>query len=334
MVQSEGIHGFLIGNATIFNSPIAYACSFDPDLVQEMGAVIAQEALALGVNQLFAPLADLARELRFGRVEETFGEDPYLTGEIAYSYVKGLQGGKVSATVKHFVGFSNPEQGLNTGPVHGGEREMRTTWMPPFKRAIIDAGAYSIMSAYHSYDGVPAVANHHTLTDVLRGEWGYKYWVTSDAGATDRLCWAFKMCTYTPIDSEKITMYALPAGNDVEMGGGSFNFKTIPQLVESGKLDISVVDTAVARQLRAKFELGLFENPFPGAPANKIAPLIHTPKSVQLARQLDADSIVLLENHNTVLPLKQSANIAVIGPMADFMNASGILTIPRDPCLL
>lgn len=320
LVQSEGIHGFLIGNATIFNSPIAYACSFDPDLVQEMGAVIAQEALALGVNQLFAPLADLARELRYGRVEETFGEDPYLTGEIAYSYVKGLQGGKVSATVKHFVGFSNPEQGLNTGPVHGGEREMRTTWMPPFKRAIIDAGAYSIMSAYHSYDGVPAIANHHTLTDVLRGEWGYKYWVTSDANATDRLCWAFKMCTYTPIDSEKITMYALPAGNDVEMGGGSFNFKIIPQLVESGKLDISVVDTAVARQLRAKFELGLFENPFPGAPANKTAPLIHTPKSVQLARQLDADSIVLLENHNTVLPLKQSANIAVIGPMADFMN--------------
>lgn len=299
-----------------------------------MGAVIAQEALALGVNQLFAPLADLARELRYGRVEETFGEDPYLTGEIAYSYVKGLQGGKVSATVKHFVGFSNPEQGLNAGPVHGGEREMRTTWMPPFKRAIIDAGAYSIMSAYHSYDGVPAVANHHTLTDVLRGEWGYKYWVTSDAGATDRLCWAFKMCTYTPIDSEKITMYALPAGNDVEMGGGSFNFKAIPQLVESGKLDISVVDTAVARQLRAKFELGLFENPFPGAPANKTAPLIHTPKSVQLARQLDADSIVLLENHNSVLPLKQSANIAVIGPMADFMNVSDILMIPRDPCLL
>lgn len=320
LVQSEGIHGFLIGNATIFNSPIAYACSFDPDLVQEMGAVIAQEALALGVNQLFAPLADLARELRYGRVEETFGEDPYLTGEIAYSYVKGLQGGKVSATVKHFVGFSNPEQGLNTGPVHGGEREMRTTWMPPFKRAIIDAGAYSIMSAYHSYDGVPAISDHHTLTDVLRGEWGYKYWVTSDAGATDRLCWAFKMCTYTPIDSEKITMYALPAGNDVEMGGGSFNFKTIPQLVESGKLDISIVDTAVARQLRAKFELGLFENPFPGAPANKTASLIHTPKSVQLARQLDADSIVLLENHNAVLPLKQSANVAVIGPMADFMN--------------
>ena len=131
-----------------------------------MASLIAQEAKSLGVNQLFAPVVDLARELRFGRVEETFGEDPYLSGEMGYAYVKGLQSGAVSAMVKHFVGFSAPEQGLNTGPVHGGERELRTTWLPPFKRAIIEAGAYAVMSAYHSYDGVPAVADHHTLTDV------------------------------------------------------------------------------------------------------------------------------------------------------------------------
>jgi beta-glucosidase len=138
-----GIHGFLDPNATIFNSPIGYGCSFNPQvchhpffskttsnqvqLVEEMATIIGTEASALGVNQLFAPLADLARELRYGRVEETNSEDPYLAGEIAYSYVKGLQKTKVAATVKHFVGFSNPEQGLNTGPVHGGEREMRTT---------------------------------------------------------------------------------------------------------------------------------------------------------------------------------------------------------------
>lgn len=165
-VQSEGIHGFLIGNATIFNSPIGYACSFNKELVQKMAAVVAQESLALGVNQIFAPLADLARELRFGRVEETFGEDPYLTGEMAYSYVKGLQGGNVSAMVKHFAAFSAPEQGLNTAPVHGGERELRRTWLPPFKRSMIDAGAYSAMLAYNSYDGIPAVADYHTLTEV------------------------------------------------------------------------------------------------------------------------------------------------------------------------
>ncbi|KAF2467313.1 glycoside hydrolase [Lindgomyces ingoldianus] len=319
-VQTEGIHGVLVGNFTLFNSPIGYACSFDPDLVREMGGVLAQEARALGINQLFAPLADLARELRYGRVEETFGEDPHLVGEIAYSYVKGVQGGGVSATVKHFAGFSAPEQGINTGPVHGGERELRTTWLPPFKRAIIDAGAYSIMGAYHSYDGVPAVADHHMMTDILRGEWGYQYWVTSDAGATDRLCCTFKMCQCKPIDMEQVTLYALPAGNDVEMGGGSYNFKTIPQLVKAGKLDINIVNTAVARQLRAKFELGLFEHPYPGASSNETTSLVHTPKSVELARKLDAESIVLLENHGNILPLKKSAAVAVIGPMADFTN--------------
>jgi beta-glucosidase len=159
-----------------------------------MAGAIAQESLAVGMNQLFAPLADLARELRYGRVEETYGEDSYLSGEMAYSYVKGLQAGQVSSTIKHFAAFASPEQGINTAPVHGGERELRTTYLPSFKRAIIDAGAFSIMSAYHSYDGVPAVADYHTLTDILRGEWGYKYWVTSDAGATDRLCDSFKMC--------------------------------------------------------------------------------------------------------------------------------------------
>ncbi|KAF1995034.1 glycoside hydrolase family 3 protein [Amniculicola lignicola CBS 123094] len=320
MVQTEGIHGFLVGNATIFNSPIAQACSWDPELVQEMAKVIAQEASALGVNQLFAPLADLARELRYGRVEETYGEDAHLVGEMAYSYVKGVQGEKVSATVKHFAGFSAPEQGLNTGPVHGGERELRTTWLPPFKRAIIDAGAWSIMGAYHSYDGIPSIADHHVQTEILRGEWGYKYWLTSDAGATDRLCCAFKMCSCKPIDMEAVTMYALPAGNDVEMGGGSYNFKTIPKLVESGKLDIEIVNTAVARQLRAKFEMGLFENPYQGVSGNETKARIHTPKNVKVARQLDADSIVLLENKNNTLPLSKSAKVAVIGPMANFTN--------------
>ncbi|TVY37120.1 Periplasmic beta-glucosidase [Lachnellula subtilissima] len=321
LVQSEGIHGFLIGNATIFNSPIAYACSWNPALVEKMAAAIAQESLALGVNQLFAPLGDLARELRYGRVEETFGEDGFLAGEIGYSFVKGMQGGNVSATVKHFAAFGTPEQGLNTGPVHGGERELRTTYLPSYKRQIIDAGAYSIMSAYHSYDGVALIANHHILTDILRDEWGYNYWVTSDAGATDRLCNSFKMCESHPLDKEAITLYALPAGNDVEMGGGSYSFENIPDLVESGKLSVDLVDTAVSRLLRAKFEMGLFENPYLGAPANKTSSLIHTHENVALARQLDSESIVLLENYDQTLPLSKTANIAVIGPMAHgYMN--------------
>ncbi|KAI1369789.1 glycoside hydrolase family 3 protein [Xylaria arbuscula] len=319
--QTEGIHGFLIPNATIFNSPIALACSFNLDLVEKMGIAIANESRALGVNQIFGPVVDLARELRFGRVEETYGEDPYLAGEMGHAYVKGLQSLNVTAMVKHFAAFASPEQGVNTAPVHGGERELRTTYLPPFKRAIIDGNAFSIMSAYHSYDGVPAVADRHVLTEILREEWGYKYFVSSDAGGTDRLCSSFGMCESSPIDSPAVVKYALPAGNDVEMGGGSYNFEKIPEMVEAGTLSIDVVDEAVSRVLRAKFEAGMFETPFTGVAEEEQSAYIHTPEIVALARQLDSESIVLLENHNNVLPLKKDANIAVIGPMAHgFMN--------------
>ncbi|KAB8218685.1 glycoside hydrolase superfamily [Aspergillus novoparasiticus] len=321
IVQTESLHGFLIGNATIYNSPIGFACSFNPELIEKMAHLIGQEASALGVNHVMGPVVDLARELRFGRVEETYGEDPFLAGEIGYHYTKGIQSHNVSANVKHFVGFSQPEQGLNTAPVHGGERYLRTTWLPSFKRAILDAGAWSIMSAYHSYDGIPAVADYHTLTEILREEWGFKYWVTSDAGATDRVCTAFKLCRADPIDKEAVTLAVLPAGNDVEMGGGSYNFETIIDLVNAGKLDIEIVNTAVSRVLRAKFEMGLFENPYNAAPASEWHKLIHTQEAVDLARELDRESIVLLENHDNALPLKKSGNIAVIGPMAHgFMN--------------
>jgi beta-glucosidase len=267
---------------------------------------------------------DLARELRFGRVEETYGEDHFLAGEFGYSYVRGIQSQNVSSTVKHFAGFSAPEQGLNTGPVHGGERELRTTWLPAFKRAIIDADAWSTMGAYHSYDGIPSVADHHLQETILREEWGYKYFVTSDAGATDRLCCTFKMCQCKtedkPIDREAVTLYTLPNGNDVEMGGGSYNFEMIPELVEAGKLDIEIVDRAVARQLRTKFVMGLFENPYQGIPLDTTDTVIHTEENVALARKLEAESIVLLENKDHTLPLSKSANIAVIGPMANFTN--------------
>ncbi|KAF4626149.1 hypothetical protein G7Y89_g12012 [Cudoniella acicularis] len=299
LVQTEGIHGVRIANATIFNSPIGHACSWNLGLVEEMAGVIAKEASALGVSQIFAPLGDLARELRFGRVEEMFGEDGFLAGEMGFSYVTGLQRGNVSATVKHFAAYGSPEQGLNTGPVHGGERELRTTYLPSYKRQIIDAGAYSVMSAYSSYDGVPMITNYHILTEILRDEWGYKYWVTSDSGGTDR---------------------ALEAGNDVELGTRAFTYQGIPSLVRSGQLRQEVVDTAVSRLLRAKFTMGLFENPYLAVSADELNTVMHTPEHIALARKLDAESIVLLENRNQTLPLKKTANITVIGPMGDFMN--------------
>lgn len=329
LVQTEGIHGFLIGNATIFNSPIAYACTWNRSQTEAMARQIAVEARALGVSQLFAPVVDLARELRFGRVEETYGEDPYLAGEMGAAYVIGLQDEGVMATVKHYTAFSAPEQGLNTAPVHGGERELRRTWLPPFHAAIIDAGAWSIMTSYNSYDGVPIVSDHHTLTEILRQEWGYEYFITSDAGATDRLAENFYVCPQ-PLNSyggpitegnECITLEVLPAGGDVEMGGGSFNFRAIPELVESGRLSEEVVDTAVSRLLRAKIAMGLFENPYQIAPQSEWHNIINNDYAKQLAREIDHDSIVLMKNDADILPLAKDQRIAVIGPMADgFMN--------------
>ncbi|KAF5644679.1 beta-glucosidase [Fusarium sp. NRRL 25303] len=313
-VQSEGLHGVLILNGTIFNSPIGMGCSFNPELIEKMADVIATESRALGINQLFSPQVDLARELRFGRVEECFSEDPYLAGEMGYRYVKGLQAGGVSAMVKHYAAFATPEQGINTAPVHGGERELRSLYLPPFKRAIIDGGATSIMSSYNSYDGVPVVSDSYLLTDILREEWGYKYYVISDAGGTARLAQAFYVCPLE--DDECITLETLPAGNDAEMGGGYWSFEIIPELVKAGKLDEKVVDTAVSRVLRSKFEMGLFEKPFTGVADDKIWDYVNTKAHKKVARQLDAESIVLLENHEDILPLKKDANVAVIGPMA------------------
>jgi beta-glucosidase len=289
-----------------------------------MAVQIGKEAKTLGVSQLFAPLADLARELRYGRVEETYGEDGYLAGEIAHAYVQGLQSEGVSAMVKHYAASSQPEQGLNTAPVHGGERELRTTWLPSYKRAIIDGGAWSVMSAYSSYDGIPQVSDEHTLTEILRGEWGYEYYVMSDAGATDRLANSFYICSQ-PLNSyggpitegnECVTMNALPAGGDVEMGGGSFNYRAIPELVASGRLNEDVVDTAVKRLLTVKFTMGLFEQPYQIPPKSEWHDTINNKYAKQLAREIDRDSIVLLKNDNDILPISKDAKVAVIGPMA------------------
>ncbi|KIJ33408.1 glycoside hydrolase family 3 protein [Sphaerobolus stellatus SS14] len=195
MFQSEGLHGFT-NNGTIWPSPIGLASSFNTALLQQAAATIADEAEGLGISHIFAPVLDLSRELRWGRVEENYGEDPFLTGEMGHAYVTGLQSGsrrntsstaiaRMAATCKHFAAFGSPQGGLNIAQVSGGERELRTFFLKPFNRACIDS--MSIMTAYSSYDGIPAVSNTHLLTDILRNEWGYKYWVTCDAGSIDLL---------------------------------------------------------------------------------------------------------------------------------------------------
>ncbi|KAH7367566.1 beta-glucosidase [Plectosphaerella cucumerina] len=315
-IQSEGIHGFLALNATIFNSPIAHGCAFNPSLIEKMGKVIGKESAALGVNQIFAPVVDLAREMRFGRVEECYTEDPFLAGEYGYHYVKGIQSQNVCAMVKHYAAFATPEQGVNTAAVHGGERMLRTTYLPAFKRAIIDGDAWSVMGSYNSYDGSPVVADHYIQEQILREEWGYDYYIISDAGGTARLVDAFKVCGAEPFDHECVTTRTLPAGNDVEMGGGKYSFEHIPELVEAGKLSLADVDKAVSRVLRAKFTAGLFEHPYTAVDEDEHWDYINTKEHKALAREIDAESIVLLENRENILPLRKDAKVAVIGPMA------------------
>ncbi|TFK34360.1 glycoside hydrolase superfamily [Crucibulum laeve] len=332
LIQSEGLHGFT-NNGTIFPSPIGLAASFNPDVVSQVANITATEAEGLGISHIFAPVLDLSRELRWGRVEENFGEDPFLTGEIGHAFVTGLQSGKrrnassaaiarMAATCKHFAAFGSPQGGLNLAQVSGGERELRTNFLKPFNRACLES--LSIMTAYSSYDGIPAIANTHLLTDVLRNEWGYKYWVTTDAGSVDLLITLHGTCD----TRECAAKTALENGISGEMGGGTYTFLTIPDQIKAGTIDVKFLDQTVKSMLRTKFALGLFENPYPYA---DYMSTIRTPASRTVLHAAETESIVLLENRQNTLPLsKNIASIALIGPQVNrvsfgdyvFFNAS------------
>ncbi|KAJ8502412.1 hypothetical protein ONZ45_g11788 [Pleurotus djamor] len=319
LIQSEGLHGFT-NNGTIFPSPIGLAATFDADLVHNIAHIVGTESEALGITHIFAPVLDQARELRWGRVEEGFGEDHYLTGEMAFAFVKGLQDGKrrntsetafarTAATCKHFAAFGSPQGGLNLAQVSGGERELRTVHLRAFQRACMES--LSIMTAYSSYDGIPAIANTHLLKDILRDEWGYKYWVVSDAGSVDLLINLHGTCA-TRECAAKIT---LENGLSGEMGGGTYTYLTLPDQIQANNIDMNAVDTTVAAMLRIKFAMGLFENPYP---YEDYLSFLRTPESRDVLLASDREAIVLLENRANTLPLSKSiGSIAVIGPHAD-----------------
>ncbi|ETW84887.1 glycoside hydrolase family 3 protein [Heterobasidion irregulare TC 32-1] len=330
--QSEGLHGFT-NNGTIWPSPIGLAASFNTDLLEKAAATIADEAEGLGFTQLFAPVLDMSRELRWGRVEENFGEDPFLTGEMGHAYVTGLQSGRrrnvsstanarMAATCKHFAAFGSPQGGLNIAQVSGGERELRTIYLKPFNRACVES--LTIMTAYSSYDGIPAIANSHLLTDILREEWGYQYYVTSDAGSVDLLINLHGTCD----TRECAAKTALENGLSGEMGGGTYTYLTLPDQVKAGTVDIKYIDETVKTMLRTKFTLGLFENPYP---YDDYLTTLRTPETRELLHQMELESIVLLENKQSVLPLSINVgSVALIGPQVDrvsfgdyvFFNAS------------
>jgi len=303
------IHGY----RTVFPVPLASAGSFDLQLIEQAERVAAKESTASGLKWVFAPMVDIARDPRWGRIVEGAGEDPYLGSMIAAAKVRGFQGRSMAdpesvvACVKHYVAYGATEGGRDYNTVDISEQLLREVYLPPF-HAAMDAGAGTLMSAFNDLNGIPATANHHTLTEILRDEWKFKGFVVSDYDAVHEL-----IPHGISDDDARATLEALTAGVDMDMVDGAY-LKEIPELVKSGMLPISVVDEAVRRVLRVKFKAGLFEHPY--TDANREQTDILTAQSLQVARKLAQESLVLLQNRGDVLPLSKNQTVAVIGPLA------------------
>lgn len=321
LVCCEALHGVMALGATIYPQSIALGATWNPSLVKEMAGQIARETSAAGVNVVLAPVLDLGRDPRYGRIEETYGECPTLVSQFGVAYITGMQGedapsglpaNKVYCTAKHFAGYSIPPNGINIAPVPIGERQMRTHHLVPFEAAVTEAHAMAIMPAYNAVDGIPSHANHWLLTQVLREEWGFAGFVYSDWGGIEMNC-VHRVAS----DHADATRMALIAGVDIE-APKLLCYKTIPQLIQDGHLDISILDRAVARVLRAKLLAGLFDNKRPDGNAEAVKKVIRCPEHIALSRKLADESIILLKNDSNLLPLNAAAikSIAVIGPNA------------------
>jgi beta-glucosidase len=311
------------GQRTVFPISLGLSCAWDPDLYEQSQAVAGREARASGVDWVFAPMSDLPRDPRWGRVAETCGEDPYLASLCVPAAVRGFQGemppggdaradrqiaaDRVAACLKHYVGYSAAIGGRDYNTTDITELGLRNFHLPSF-RAGVAAGALTVMSSFNAIDGIPATDNHHTLTEILRDEWGFRGVVVSDWEAVvQTIAWGYAA------DASDAARRALSAGTDMEML--STTYRTLGGQVAGGLVQQSGIDEAVRRVLRLKFELGLFEHPYVDAAAYPSA-ILH-PADLQLARQCVARSAVLLKN-NGVLPLsKQLKTIAVIGPFGD-----------------
>ncbi len=319
IITAEGIHGHLSRGATVFPHAIALASTWDPDMVNRVATIVAKEATAAGIGQILSPVLDLAREPRWGRVQETYGEDPYLTTRMAVAFIKGIQGEApffdkehCIATPKHFAAHGSPESGINLGPVHTGERELRDTYLPAFKAAVCEAGAQSVMSAYHEIDGIPSTASKLLLTKILREEWGFEGYTYSDWEAI-KMLHTFQKTAASWAEAGK---QALEAGMDLEAPDPLCYGRTLLELVESGQVPVALIDQSVRRILRLKFMLGLFENPYCDIEYAKS--VRNCPEHREFARQVARESVTLLKNEGGLLPLsKDAGSIAVIGPNAD-----------------
>ncbi len=317
IVHEESCAGFLARDATQFPQALGLAGTFDPELIEAIAGVIRAQMLAVGARHALAPVLDVARDPRWGRVEETFGEDPWLVSRLGVAYVRGLQTDDLAAGVvctgKHFLGYGASEGGHNWAPARIGPRELREVYAAPFDAAIREAGLASIMNAYHELDGVPLAASKEHLEDLLRGELGFDGTVVADYFAVQMLQTYHRVAA----DAGEAGRLALEAGLDVELPMLHCFGAPLREQIERGQVPLALVDRAVHRLLVQKLQLGIFERPYVDAAA---APRVFdTPAQRDLARRAAQESIVLLRNEEALLPLERARlrRIAVLGPCAD-----------------
>lgn len=319
-IHEEALHGLHRSDATIFPQQITLASTFSPELAYDMGRAIAEESRAKGICEVFAPVLDLARDPRWGRTEETYGEDVYLSTKLGTAVVKGLQkDGDVSAPdavlseLKHYTGYGNPIGGLNCAPTTMGRHDVFSYCMPVFESAVVEGGATNVMASYNSIDGFPVIADHEILTEVLRDKWGMPGFVRADMTAIIMQHTAHHNAA-TPKEALR---NSVKAGVDVQFADYSHEDyrRLMKEMLETGEITMDDIDTSVSRMLRCKFMLGLFENPY--VDEENEANVIHSEAHQQKALEIAQKSVVLLKNDG-ILPLsKEVKKIAVLGPNAD-----------------
>ncbi|MCB9460135.1 MAG: glycoside hydrolase family 3 C-terminal domain-containing protein [Anaerolineaceae bacterium] len=323
IVHCEALSGAMLVGATNFPSPIALAATWDSDSVEAMGRVISKQLVPLGIRHILSPVMDVARDPRWGRIGETYGEDPTLSARMSVAFVKGVQGENlkngVAATGKHFLGYAMTEGAMNTTSERIAPRDLLEVYAKPFAAAIQDAHLAAVMNSYSTLDGIPITASPEILTDLLRGELGFDGMVISDYGSINKLVVPLNIVS----DYTEAGLRALQAGMDVEAPEIATYGKSMLDAVETGKLPMAILDRSVRRVLELKFRLGLFENPYPNS--SRISIALGQTADEALSYQLAQEAIVLLENRASLLPIStELRNVAVIGPCAkDLRNLFG-----------
>jgi len=317
IMHDEALHGLIGRDATSFPQAIALASTWNTDLMGRVARVIGKETRSRGIQQALSPVVNIARDARWGRVEETYGEDPYLTSRMGVAFCKGLESEGVITTPKHYAANVG-DGGRDSNPIHFSERLLREIYFPAFKACFQEANAGSVMAAYNSLDGVPCSASNWLLTDVLRNEWGFKGFVVSDYGSVGGI----RTLHHTAATKEETAKQAVEAGLDMELPVIDIYGEPLLQAVKEGLVSQSTIDKSVERILASKFRLGLFENPY--VDPQLAASINNSPEHRALALEAAREAIVLLKNENNVLPLsKNTKSIAVIGPNADVARLGG-----------